>query len=299
LMFLSAYSLSLIGLWQVGEDFQERMRLESEQAAAEELARAQALGEAAALVGEAKQALRDGDIETATARATAANARATVSSSGAAARDLIARIDGSLDPKYVLNVLARMPDEEFQSFRDSGELTSSLDLGFEVLNTRILSVAPSQLDFATKERVRLAEERDERLAEQQRLQEAKQEETRVQNQAKRDADRARRSSEQRGAENRLKDFNALLAATGTSIVERVGVRKIGDDTWEATLTVGNVWHIRHKQLRLQDAETLWEAWAGIANPKKPDQARIKIVDRKGNSVGGSRVWGGSLIWVDD
>ena len=44
---------------------------------------------------------------------------------------------------------------------------------------------------------------------------------------------------------------------------------------------------------------MWEWWAAIASPQEPDLARIKIVDAKGNEVGGSRVWGGSLIWVQD
>lgn len=57
--------------------------------------------------------------------------------------------------------------------------------------------------------------------------------------------------------------------------------------WYLTLTVGNMWHIRHKQIRLQDAQTLWEAWAAIASPSDPEKAWLHLVDRRGNRVGGS------------
>ena len=57
--------------------------------------------------------------------------------------------------------------------------------------------------------------------------------------------------------------------------------------------------MRHKQVRLQDAQLLWKAWAGLASPDKPDSARIKIVDLGGNEVGRSRFLAGSLIWVQD
>lgn len=92
---------------------------------------------------------------------------------------------------------------------------------------------------------------------------------------------------------------AEAQAAGVSIVSRVEVRRLGSSMWEAKLTMRNLWHIRHKQLRLQDAQALWRVWASIASPSKPDGARIKIVDQMGNEVGGSRILGGSLIWVDD
>jgi hypothetical protein len=47
------------------------------------------------------------------------------------------------------------------------------------------------------------------------------------------------------------------------------------------------------------AKMLWKAWASIHNPTNPDKARISIRDVTGGEVGGSRVWAGSLIWVDD
>src|SRR6266536_6329565 len=52
--------------------------------------------------------------------------------------------------------------------------------------------------------------------------------------------------------------------------------------WTATLTVKNIWHLRHKQLRLQDAQTLWDTWAHVASPKDLSRSRIKLVDYKGN-----------------
>lgn len=72
--------------------------------------------------------------------------------------------------------------------------------------------------------------------------------------------------------------------------------KISDNT--ATITVSNDWHFSHYQVRLQAAQNLWECWAKINSPAEVDTSRIQIVDGNGNRVGGSRMLGGSLIWVD-
>jgi hypothetical protein len=73
----------------------------------------------------------------------------------------------------------------------------------------------------------------------------------------------------------------------------------GNDSNTAKITVANQWHYEPYQMRLQTAQITWKAWAGFRSPKEPDKARIKIVDRMENEVGGSRIWGGSLIWVKD
>jgi hypothetical protein len=108
----------------------------------------------------------------------------------------------------------------------------------------------------------------------------------------------RQQESQALTQSKLDAYIAVLEAGEVSIVREVGVRRNGD-IWTATLTVDNVWHMKLYQIRLQDAQTLWEAWARIASPSEPDKARISIVDMRGNEVGGSRVWGGSLIWVQE
>lgn len=65
------------------------------------------------------------------------------------------------------------------------------------------------------------------------------------------------------------------------------------------ITVANSWHYEPYQMRLQLAQKLWETWARLHSPSEPDKARIKIVDLNDNEVGGSRVWAGSLIWVQE
>jgi len=97
---------------------------------------------------------------------------------------------------------------------------------------------------------------------------------------------------------RLDFAKNLLAASNVTIVTHISVSR-DQDLWEATLTVDDLWRLRNKQLCLEDAQSLWKAWASIASPKAPDSARIKIVDLNGNELGGSRVWGGSLIWAQD
>ena len=72
---------------------------------------------------------------------------------------------------------------------------------------------------------------------------------------------------------------------------------------EVKIFVDDSWHYSPKQVRLQAAQNLWEKWARISiasgRVENADAARVRIVDQNGNEVGGSRVWGGSLIWVQD
>jgi len=72
---------------------------------------------------------------------------------------------------------------------------------------------------------------------------------------------------------------------------------------EVKIFVDDSWHYSPKQVRLQAAQNLWDKWARISTASgragNADAARIRIVDQNGNEVGGSRVWAGSLIWVQD
>lgn len=99
---------------------------------------------------------------------------------------------------------------------------------------------------------------------------------------------------------KLDAYMALVNSdrTASKIVESVSAEQSGE-RWTATITLSNVWHLRNKQLRLQDAQTLWKAWAVVASKTDPDKARIKLIDLNGNELGGSRLLAGSLIWVQD
>ena len=100
--------------------------------------------------------------------------------------------------------------------------------------------------------------------------------------------------------SKLEAFIAILSSDpiASKIVKNVSVAQSGD-RWTATITVQNVWHLRAKQVRLQDAQTFWKAWAVIASANNLDMARIKMVDLNGNEVGGSRLTAGSMLWVQD
>lgn len=97
---------------------------------------------------------------------------------------------------------------------------------------------------------------------------------------------------------RLDGFLALLKLADVTLVDSVSVN-YQSGQWIAKITVKNIWHLRHKQLRLQDAQSLWKGWASIASPNELDSARISLVDHNDNEVGGSRILAGSLIWVQD
>ena len=117
---------------------------------------------------------------------------------------------------------------------------------------------------------------------------------------KAEADRRQQEAElqaarQEKAQNLENAYASVLQRVKT--IDRVSVRRIGNSTWEAKVTVSNLWHIQRYQVRLQEAQSLWEIWARIASPRDADSARIKIVDRRGNEVGGSRIVAGSMIWV--
>lgn len=95
-------------------------------------------------------------------------------------------------------------------------------------------------------------------------------------------------------EKYMEEINKIQKDLGFILIDNVSITEN-----KATLTVTNQWHLRNKQLRLQDAQTLWEIWANINSPSEPDKARIQIVDGNGNQVGGSGFLGGSIIDVKD
>lgn len=195
--------------------------------------------------------------------------------------------------------LVALSDEEFLSLKTNGTLPNNLIVEDAKVWDMTLDLARAEVAAAeTIREQRLAE----RLAAEQRKMEA--ERIAAENARKAEAERiAKEKAKQEAAQNavklRLDAYMAVLEAADVRLVKSVSVRRIGDDGWQATLTVADIWHLRHYQLRLQDAQSLWEAWARIASPKAPDSARIKLVDQRGNEVGGSRVLGGSLIWVQE
>ena len=87
---------------------------------------------------------------------------------------------------------------------------------------------------------------------------------------------------------------------GVPNVDRLLVRSErgmnGDDI---KIIVNNEWHFQPFQVRLQLAQRLWQIWAGVHSPNNPDKAFISLVDRNGNSVGGSSSLAGSIVHVDE
>ncbi len=69
--------------------------------------------------------------------------------------------------------------------------------------------------------------------------------------------------------------------------------------YQVRIVVADEWHSQPYQKRLQGAQALWKTWASLHTPQDPDKSRIVLVDQMGKEVGGSRIWGGSLIWVSE
>jgi hypothetical protein len=75
------------------------------------------------------------------------------------------------------------------------------------------------------------------------------------------------------------------------------IRQVGRKGETIDVYVGNEWHFLPYQIRLQMAQNIWATWVLASNPETPDRARVDIKDLNGNSVGGSKLLGGSLSWV--
>ena len=97
-------------------------------------------------------------------------------------------------------------------------------------------------------------------------------------------------------ENAAETFMAVLKAAG---VGNELVTKVSTKGRTVSITVANGWHYQPKQVRQQNARILWQTWAMIYAPNDSDKARLSLLDSVGHEVGGSRLLGGSLIWVAD
>jgi len=92
----------------------------------------------------------------------------------------------------------------------------------------------------------------------------------------------------------MESFIKKLQAAG---ITNDSIKDVSFEYGRLVIKVANSWHFQPYQLRLQMAQNLWNIWASIDSPDAPDKALIRIVDLNGNEVGGSRIFGGSLIWV--
>jgi hypothetical protein len=75
------------------------------------------------------------------------------------------------------------------------------------------------------------------------------------------------------------------------------ITQVGRKGETIVVTVANEWHFLPYQIRLQMAQNIWTTWVLATKAENPDHARVDIKDLNGNSVGGSRLLGGSLSWV--
>jgi hypothetical protein len=292
--------LSLIGISSIGRDVVRTRQEFAAKQEAEKAAKAQADAEASAkvagFVDNAKKSLDAGDVTK--AEALLDEVLNVPAPNRGLAQSLRTNIRNSADGAWVLTTLVRATDEEFTRFRDGGTPPKAMDFGHAVLTDRAVALARPQIADATGKREE-AKRQAEAAAEAARK--AAEEQAAAAKQAVADkaaAEKAAKDAAQKEIKDKLDAYLAVLKLADVTIIESVSVERRGE-SWKATLTVKNIWHIRHYQVRLQDAQTLWQAWATIASPKDPDRARIVLVDGNGNEVGGSRALAGSLIWVQE
>jgi len=277
----------------------ERQRAAARQAAEraeDQRLETEANAEVTALIGKAKQNLESGSIDSAIEALQTALQTEHATEFGAA-QALRRKIAQATEGDAIRETLIGLSDAAFAEFQEGRSVPSQLRFGYAVLDEKAEELARAQVADAAAAR---EQRREQRLVEEKERQEraraAAEAARRSEEEQKRRAE-AREQAAQQEVQKRLDAYMAVLKAADVGLVKRVAVRKVGDDIWEATLTVDNLWHIRHYQIRLQDAQTLWEAWARIASPNDLDKARISLVDLNGNEVGGSRWLAGSLIWA--
>jgi hypothetical protein len=128
-------------------------------------------------------------------------------------------------------------------------------------------------------------ERQKALEREKRRQEIEREKSAELNKARTDAEQFR------------KVLFAALAADNLNIVQNVYVNDIIPQ--QIIIEMKPIWHARNKHLRKNDATQFWKLWASIHSPNDPDRARVKLVSINGDEVGGSRILGGSLIWIEE
>jgi hypothetical protein len=115
-----------------------------------------------------------------------------------------------------------------------------------------------------------------------------------------DHDQSRQTPFSEDGTNSSNKKNADLLIAGIAVLGGdKAIETVSVSEYSATITVSNAWHVVPYQIRLQAAQNIWKLWATISAPVREVEAKISIVDLNGNEVGGSRVWGGSLIWVQE
>lgn len=144
---------------------------------------------------------------------------------------------------------------------------------------------------------------DQRLREKEAKLEAERRAVEAKLEEERQAIRAKQKEEQRKVEllrgklNAGVFRNALSKVGGASrLVSAADVNPAVPR--ELKIVVTAQWFYQPEAVRKELATNLWSLWARIEEPERPDSARISIVTPSGTEVGGSRVWAGSLIWVE-
>jgi hypothetical protein len=83
-----------------------------------------------------------------------------------------------------------------------------------------------------------------------------------------------------------------------AVITDVRLWRVDDEFLTAELVVAPGWHYQPKAVRLDAAKVMWQRWAEVRSPDKPDYARIRLTTAGGEMVGGSRAMG-SIVYVED
>lgn len=103
---------------------------------------------------------------------------------------------------------------------------------------------------------------------------------------------------QQASTDPISDFKGGLLATpgATQFVESVRPGRLDG---EVEIVVTAAFQNSSKASREDLAQALWTAWVTASGVSDVDKARLRLVDKYGKQIGGSRAIAGSVIYVDD
>lgn len=194
----------------------------------------------------------------------------------------------SEDPGGVERIMSELDDAEFDALAASLKLPPALATGYVALDAQVTKHALQSLSRVaeTRRQRKIDRERAER-DERERI--AREEQEAAARKVAEATERARVAGTVR--EKMLADFKR----SPVELIADIQVRARRGEGYTADVTVTNLWHVRHKQIRLQDAQTLLASLIAAMPAECRGSPRLNILDLGGNKVGGTDMWGSATV----
>lgn len=204
------------------------------------------------------------------------------------AQRVLRSIELSEDTAMVRQEMLELTDAEFDALSAQDALPPSWRTGSAALDAQVLERAKSCLTDVAATRAQRKIDR-ERVEREERERVAREEEAAAARKVAEATERARVAETVR--EKMLADFKR----SPVQVIADIQVRARRGEGYTADVTVTNLWHVRHKQIRLQDAQTLLASLIASVPSENRNDVRLNILDLNGNKVGGTDMWGSATV----